>query len=165
MIAITYKDLPYLREKHRDKKIVFCSGSFDLLHAGHALFMEDCKNLGDILVVAVGPDKDISKNKGMGRPIVNEGARLKLVSSLRTVDYAFISNSSLPDAHWLSPIEEIFEYFKPDIWAVNNDGGELEYREALALKLGIQFVVLKRVAPPEYEGISTTSILKKISDL
>lgn len=165
MAIISYNDLPFLRKKHPDKTIVFCSGSFDLPHAGHILFFEDCKNLGDILVVAVGKDEDIQRVKGPDRPILNEHMRLKIIDSLKPVDYSFHNNLLRPGAHYLSSIEEIFECFKPDLWVINNDGGEIENRKKLANALGIRLVILERIAPPEYENISTTSIIKKIRGL
>ena len=163
MAIISYDDFSSLRERHPDKVIVFCSGSFDLCHAGHVLFFEDCKNLGDVLFVAVGSDKDISGNKGPDRPVLNEHARLKIVDSLKPVDYSLISNPTPPGAHHLAPIKELFERLRPDIWAVNADASEIELRRELAGNYGVCLVVLDRTAPPEYEGISTTSIIKKIS--
>ena len=165
MALLSYKNLETLKEKNPGKTIIFCSGTFDLTHAGHVLFLEDCKSLGDILVVAVGPDKDISQNKGPGRPILNEAARLKIIDSLKPVDYSFVSNPTVPGAHWLSPIEEILRLLHPDIWSVNNDGGEMEYRKQLAATNGIKLVVLDRVAAPEFEGISSTAIIGKIKKI
>ncbi len=163
MATLNYTDLQFLREKNPDKKIVFCSGSFDLTHAGHALFFEDCKKLGDVLVVAVGSDKGISDNKGPGRPILNEHVRIKMVDSLKPVNYSFLSHSTPNGKNWLYPIEEIFDSFKPDVWVVNNDGGDLDRIQEIATAYGVRLVILNRAAPPEYEGISTTSIIKKIN--
>ena len=166
MAYTTYNDLSSLREKHRGKKIIFCSGSFDLLHAGHVLFLEACKGLGDILVVAVGPDEDIRNNKGKNRPIHNEKIRLKIIDSLKPVDYSFISPPLEPNNHWLSPLRKMFEHLKPDTYVVNYDGGGMEYRKDLAKEHGIPLVILEldRNAPP-YEGISTTAIIEKIRNL
>ena len=44
MSQTTLKELASLREKFKDKKIVFCSGCFDLFHAGHVLFLKIAKN-------------------------------------------------------------------------------------------------------------------------
>ncbi|MEK7074233.1 MAG: adenylyltransferase/cytidyltransferase family protein, partial [Patescibacteria group bacterium] len=91
MSIIEFKDIASLRKEHKDKKIVFCSGTFDLTHAGHVLFLEDCKKYGDLLVVAVGNDFNQRVNaKGKGRPVQNEHLRLKMVSSLKPVDYALL---------------------------------------------------------------------------
>ncbi len=35
------------------KTIVHCHGVFDLLHVGHIKFLEDSRNLGDVLIVAL----------------------------------------------------------------------------------------------------------------
>jgi len=48
---ITEKDLQSIREKYKDKKIVFTSGTFDVIHAGHITYLNNCKSLGDVLVV------------------------------------------------------------------------------------------------------------------
>lgn len=166
MAIILYNELSLLREKHLGKKIIFCSGSFDLLHAGHVLFLEACKELGDFLVVAVGPDADIRNNKGKNRPIHNEKIRLKVIDSLKPVDYSFISAPLEPNSHWLSPLRKIFEHLKPDMYVVNYDGGGMEYRKELAREHSIPFIILEldRNAPP-YEGISTTAIIEKIRGL
>ena len=166
MAVISYGELGSLREKHPGKKIIFCSGSFDLMHAGHVLFLEECKALGDILVVAVGPDADIRHNKGKNRPIHNEKIRLKIIDSLKPVDYSFIPFPLESGNHWLSPLRKIFEHLKPDMYVVNYDGGGMEYRKELTEELDIPLVILEldRNAPP-YEGISTTAIIEKIRNL
>ena len=86
---ITYDDLPGIRQRHRDQVIVLATGSFDLLHAGHIIFFEDCKKLGDIVVVGIGNDI-ACRAKAPDRPILNEHQRLKVIEALELVDYAFI---------------------------------------------------------------------------
>ena len=49
-----------LRRANPDKKIVFCSGCYDILQSGHAVFFSQCKEYGDLLVVGVGRDKIIT---------------------------------------------------------------------------------------------------------
>lgn len=166
MAIISYDELSFLKERHPNQKIIFCSGSFDLPHAGHVLFLEECKGLGDILVVAVGPDQDIRESKGKNRPILKEEIRLKIIDSLKPVDYAFISRSPESRAHRLSPLDEIFKHLKPDTYIVNYDGSEMEYRRTLADSHGILFLILElnRNAPP-YEGISTTALIERIREL
>lgn len=168
MAIISYKDLTSLKSLHTGKKIVFCSGSFDLTHVGHVLFFEDCKKIGDILIVAVGRDEHIRELKGLNRPILNEKVRLKMIDSLKPVDYASLEPSSPQNglsSSQTAALEVMFNYLTPDIWAVNNDAGQIEIRKELAKKLGIQLVVLERNAPLEFESISTTSIIKKIRGL
>ncbi|MDP4227487.1 MAG: hypothetical protein Q8910_13995, partial [Bacteroidota bacterium] len=50
------EELGGLRKKFAGKKIVFCTGCYDILQSGHAVFFNQCKEFGDILVVGVGRD-------------------------------------------------------------------------------------------------------------
>jgi len=116
MVCITTDDLPGLRNKLKDRRIVYCSGVFDLTHVGHILFFEESKKLGDILVVSVGGDAIVKHQKGNNRPVLNEKMRLKTVDSLKPVDYCFIDNISNKDNQLLS-LDIVFEKLKPDIYA------------------------------------------------
>jgi len=161
----TFNDLRKLREDIKDKTIVFCSGGFDLTHAGHVLFFEDCKKQGDILVVGLASDADRKLyKKDDGRPIVNEEMRLKMVSSLKPVDFAFVIRE-LPKKHPLDPLIEIFENLKPDVYVVNSEASHIPYREEMVKKFGTKLVVLDRWCPPEYDAISTTKLIEKIKKL
>jgi D-beta-D-heptose 7-phosphate kinase / D-beta-D-heptose 1-phosphate adenosyltransferase len=158
---IQYGDLENIRKKHKDQKIVFCSGSFDLPHAGHVIFFEECKKLGDILVVGVGGDKIIRQNKGPGRPIMNEHVRLKMISSLKPVDYCLIDgNSGEEDS--LSFVEFVFDHLRPNIYVVNTDAFDMPTRQELVKKYDVEIAVLERRAPKEFNEISATNIIKKI---
>ena len=67
-------------------KITLTSGSFDLLHVGHAKYLERASEYGDILVVGVDSDAKIKARKGPSRPVVGEEERLRLLSHIRGVD-------------------------------------------------------------------------------
>ncbi len=159
-MIIQYNDLQSIRKQFEDKKIVFCSGSFDLLHAGHVLFFEDCKKYGDVLVVAIGDDT-ILRIKGPDRPIQNQHIRIKMVDSIKAVDYCFI-HKNVEGPFLNTFMDEVLSLLKPDVWVVNGDASEIPYREELAKKHATTFHILDRECPPEFEGISTSSIIKKI---
>lgn len=164
MAIINPEKLPKIREKFKNKKIVFCSGSFDLIHAGHILFLEDCKKLGDILVVGVGSDI-LLKRKGNKRPILNERIRLKTIDSLKPVDYCFIDNFSKKE-HPLFILDSVFEKLKPDVYVINEDAFDIPYREEAAKKFNVKLVILKRWSPNDWgEPISTTKLIEKIKNL
>ncbi len=57
-------------------EITLASGSFDLLHEGHASYLEAAREHGDFLVVGVDSDAKVMGRKGRGRPIVPQRARL-----------------------------------------------------------------------------------------
>lgn len=161
---ISYKDLAKIRQKHKGKIIVLATGSFDLLHAGHIVFFEDCKTRGDILVVGVGNDIACSA-KAEGRPILNEHQRLKVVDAVGLVDYAFIHKHPKPGSKFHNEFaEEIFQKLNPDKWVMISDSSEIPYRKKLVKKYGAELVLTDRYCPPEYEAISTTKIIQKIQD-
>jgi len=164
MAVINVGDLSRIREKHKDKKIVFCSGSFDLTHAGHILFFEDCKKYGEILVVSVGKDSSIKKNKGEGRPIFNQHIRLKMIDSLKPVDYTYINPISVP-GNKLHSIEHAFKNLRPDVYVINEDAFDISYRKELCAKFNVKLTILPRYCPEEFEGISTSKIIEKIKNL
>lgn len=163
-MIIDFEDLVNIREKHKNQKIVFASGCFDLTHAGHVLFFEDCKQQGDILVVCVGADEVIKRDKGEKRPILNEHLRMKLVDALRGVDYVFKDRIVEEGAHPLFFFQHVFDVLRPDVYVVNDDAFDIPYREELSRNNGVALVICGRKCPPEFEGISTTKLIKKIKE-
>lgn len=92
-------------------KITLTSGSFDLIHIGHAKYLERASEHGDILVVGVDSDAKIKKRKGESRPIVGEGERLRLLSHIRGVDLLTLKE---PDEDkW-----ELIKLVRPDVLIV-----------------------------------------------
>ena len=161
-MLIDFKDLAKIREKHRGQKIVLGAGSFDITHAGHVLFLEDCKGLGDVLVVMVGSDAAIRRAKGPSRPIMNQHMRLKLIDSLKPVDYSFIDCYEDRPDFIVFMMDEAFRVLKPDVLAVNDDRSDISFREELGKKHGVQIVVFPRTAPKEFDQVSTTKIIERI---
>ncbi len=165
MSIIRFNDLTKIRRKHENQKIVFCSGCFDLVHAGHVLFFEDCKKLGDILVAMVGSDAVIKRDKAKNRPILNEHVRLKIVDSLKPVDYTFLDYIPPKTPHRLYIISQVIENLQPDFYVINNDAWDIEYRKRFCEKYKVPLIILKRKAPPEFDKISTSKIIEKIISL
>jgi rfaE bifunctional protein nucleotidyltransferase chain/domain len=101
--------------RRKKKKIVVATGTFDLFHLGHLLFLSFAKRQGDILVVGVGSDRIIKEYKGNHRPILNERLRTRLIAGFETVDFVVLLDEN--------PVEKItgqkfFRLLKPDIWVV-----------------------------------------------
>lgn len=165
MTNIVLEDLPKIRRKHKNKKIVFCSGCFDLTHAGHVLFFEDCKKIGDILVVAIGTDNSIRRYKGDKRPILNENVRLKVVDALKPVDYTFLDMDAYESDNKFVLLSLVFKDLKPDYYVFNEDAYGIPEREEISKKYGVEMKVLKRWCPEEFEEISTSKIIEKIKAL
>lgn len=91
--------------------VVQAHGAFDLLHLGHIRHLEAAKKLGDVLIVTITADRFI--NKGPGRPVFSEGARMETLEALSCVDYVAIAEG--PDA--VSAID----LFRPDIFVKGQD--------------------------------------------
>ena len=98
MPILTLPQLADICRSHRDagRRIVFTNGVFDLLHAGHASYLEQARELGDMLVVAINSDASVQRLKGPTRPVVGEQDRAKLVAALRAVDYVTIFSDETP---------------------------------------------------------------------
>ena len=74
------------------RRIVLTQGVYDLIHEGHALYLEKAKAYGDVLVVGVDSDALTKLRKGPERPIVPEAERVRMLTHLRHVDLVTIRN-------------------------------------------------------------------------
>lgn len=76
--------------KKSGKKIVMTQGVYDLIHEGHAKYLQKAKSHGDILIVGIDSDELTKIRKGPKRPIVPEDERIEMLLHLRHVDYVTI---------------------------------------------------------------------------
>jgi len=156
---ITREELTSLRTRHSAKTIVFCGGCFDLFHAGHAVFLSQCKALGDLLVAGVGRDVTIRRLKGFARPINPENNRLFVVASVAAVDYALLTDDSTEH----SDIHQLLRLLRPDVLALTEqDTTAIAAERDLCTELGTRMTVLPRIAPDCIQLLSTSAILRKI---
>ncbi|MFQ5714376.1 MAG: adenylyltransferase/cytidyltransferase family protein [Candidatus Scalinduaceae bacterium] len=84
--------------KKKGKKIIFANGCFDVLHVGHIRCLNDAKDLGDILIVAVNDDKSMRIIKGDGHPLMPEDERMEILAALRSVDYITLFSEKTVDS-------------------------------------------------------------------
>jgi cytidyltransferase-like protein len=150
-----------LRKKLAGKKIIFCTGCYDILQSGHAVFFNQCKELGDFLVVGVGSDEVISKLKGFGRPVNPENNRLYLVAALHDVDYAVLNGKDIKPGK--IDFENIISQLRPDIFVLNDDDSAVAEKKAMCDKYGVAINFVSRIVPPELHATSTTHIIDKIN--
>ena len=86
---IDIKNLSHFREVFRHKKIGVTFSCWDLLHAGHHIFLEDIKKQCDILIVGLQTDPTIDRpNKN--KPVQTLDEREIQLKSNRYVDFYFI---------------------------------------------------------------------------
>jgi rfaE bifunctional protein nucleotidyltransferase chain/domain len=93
--------------------VVLANGCFDVLHAGHVRYLQAAKAIGDILVVGVNSDVQVTKLKGSGRPLQPETERAELIASLAAVDLVTIFNEPT--------VEELLLAIRPDVHAKGTD--------------------------------------------
>ncbi len=121
--------------KQNGKRVVLANGCLDILHVGHARYLQGAKREGDILVVAINSDSSVCALKGPGRPILDEQARAELVAALAAVDYVVIFSE--PN------VESLLEDLRPDVHAKGTDytADTVPERE-VAARLGIRVAIV-----------------------
>src|SRR3990167_3218486 len=70
-------------------KIGLTSGTFDLLHAGHVIHLEECKKYCDYLIVGLQTDPSIDRPE-KNKPIMSLEERYRLLRANRWVDAVVI---------------------------------------------------------------------------
>jgi D-beta-D-heptose 7-phosphate kinase/D-beta-D-heptose 1-phosphate adenosyltransferase len=143
------------------KTIVFCTGCYDILQSGHAVFFNQCKEFGDVLVVGVGSDYVISKLKGHTRPVNPENNRLYLVAALQDVDYAILNGNELKQPGKID-FENVLSKLRPDIFVLNDDDSAVKEKKEVCDKYDVKIAFVSRVVPSELYAASTTDIINKI---
>lgn len=88
-VEIDVNDLSKFRTTISNKKIGVTFSCWDLLHAGHQLFLADSKDNCDILVVGLQTDPTIDRPE-KNKPIQSLAEREIQLKSCRYVDYYFI---------------------------------------------------------------------------
>ncbi|MCF7861753.1 HAD-IIIA family hydrolase [Candidatus Woesearchaeota archaeon] len=150
MIKNKIKTRNQIKNLIKGKKVGFTSGSFDIMHAGHAVFFEEAKKLCDVLVVAVNSDDSVRSYKGSDRPIVPQKERAMMVASMEAVDYVFLFDERRNNIN--------IETLKPDLYIKAGDYTISKMTSTeLVEKNGGKAVIL-----PHYKGFSTTKMIKKI---
>lgn len=73
-------------------KIGFTCGTFDLTHFGHALMLEECKQVCDYLIVGVQSDPSIDRPH-KNKPIQSMEERVGMIKAIRWVDKVVVYNT------------------------------------------------------------------------
>jgi len=73
--------------KSHGETVVMTNGCFDILHAGHVTYLQQARDLGDRLVVAVNDDASVKRLKGPERPVNTMERRMHVLAALGCVDW------------------------------------------------------------------------------
>ncbi len=130
--------------------LVFTNGVFDILHAGHAGYLMEARNVGGALIIGLNSDASVRAIKGPNRPIQHEGDRALLLASLRCTDSVVIFDEETP--------LELIRFVLPDILIKGAD-----YSRATIVGADEVEANGGRVQTiPLAEGRSTSGIVEKI---
>ena len=99
--------------KNQEKKIVFTNGCFDIIHAGHVQYLQEAKELGDVLIVGLNSDSSVTRLKGNTRPINSEKDRAIVLSAFSSVDYIVLFQEDTP--------YNLINIIKPDVLVKGGD--------------------------------------------
>lgn len=132
------------------EKVVMTNGCFDILHAGHVAYLEQAKQLGNKLIVAVNTDESVKRLKGDSRPINHCEQRMALLAGFKAVDWVVPFDEDTP--------QQLIAHILPDILV---KGGDYTVEQIAGAKdvLGnggeVKILCFK-------EGMSTSNIIEKI---
>lgn len=133
------------------RKLVFTSGCFDLLHAGHVRYLKAARELGDALLVAINGDESVRALKGPTRPINNEEDRVEVLAALESVDFITLFHSQRT--------VDLIRTIRPHVFAKGGDYtvDTIDQLERAELdKAGAEIHIL-----PVVPGKSTTATIAK----
>jgi D-beta-D-heptose 7-phosphate kinase/D-beta-D-heptose 1-phosphate adenosyltransferase len=137
--------------KVRGERIVMTNGCFDILHAGHVRYLQQARNMGDKLIVAVNDDDSVKRLKGDGRPVNTLANRMQLLAALEMVDWVVAFTEDTPERLICAVLPDKLvkggDYQPKEIAGydcVTGNGGEvvvLDYHEGLSTSNTIQAII------------------------
>lgn len=134
------------------KRMVLTNGCFDLLHAGHIYFLQQARQLGDALFVAVNSDESVRVLKGPKRPVQSELERAYALSALECTSALVVFRQPR--------LTQEIQALRPDLYAKAGDYTleSLDPSERAALQAAgaeIRFL-------PYLPGFSSTNLIRRI---
>jgi len=142
--------LSELNRTRKGKKVVFTNGCFDILHAGHVHYLNECKKYGDILIVGINSDNSVKRLKGEKRPLLPLEMRAYVLSNLCAVDYVVPFEEDTP--------YNLIKAIKPDILI---KGGDWLLDQIVGKDIVESYGGTVLTIPFRY-NISTTKIIEEI---
>ena len=133
----------------RTSRVVFTNGCFDILHKGHVTYLQEARNLGDLLIVGLNSDDSIRRLKGPQRPLNPVQDRLEVIAALEAVDWVTWFEEDTPI--------ELIRKFRPHFLA---KGGDWKVEQIVGASEVLSWGGAVR-SIPFVEGRSTTRLIEK----
>ncbi|HFC92569.1 MAG TPA: bifunctional D-glycero-beta-D-manno-heptose-7-phosphate kinase/D-glycero-beta-D-manno-heptose 1-phosphate adenylyltransferase HldE [Leucothrix mucor] len=136
--------------QQRGEKVIMTNGCFDLMHTGHITYLQQARELGDRLVIAVNADESVKQLKGDSRPINTLQNRMTMLAALECVDWVVPFTEETP--------ERLYCRILPDMVVKGGDYAPNEVAGGqCVLENGGEVKILSFV-----DGQSTSTIIEKI---
>ncbi len=132
------------------ERVVLTNGCFDILHAGHIKYLQQAREYGSRLIIAVNDDASVSRLKGPERPLNNLENRMMMLAALGCVDWVVSFSEETP--------EDLICTLLPDVLI---KGGDYQPQEIAGYDCVIKNGGDVKVVD-HFEGLSTTNLVKKI---
>ncbi len=104
--------------RRQGKTVVFTNGCFDILHAGHAHYLQAARAAGEALFVGLNSDASVRAIKDAGRPLNDQTDRASVLAALACVDVIILFDD--PD-----PLE-LIKAIAPDVLVKGADWSEAD---------------------------------------
>jgi D-beta-D-heptose 7-phosphate kinase/D-beta-D-heptose 1-phosphate adenosyltransferase len=132
-----------LQQRDLEERVIFTNGVFDILHKGHFELLNEARNLGDRLIVAINSDTSVKRLKGETRPVNNQTKRIAQLEMLPWVDEVVVFEEDTP--------YELIKQIKPHVIV---KGGDYTVETVVGHDLAEVHLV------QTVEGYSTTKIIE-----
>ncbi len=136
--------------REQGETIVMTNGCFDILHAGHVTYLQQARELGDRLLVAVNVDETVRRLKGADRPVNSVDFRMRMLAALECVDWVVSFEEDTPTRLICELLPDIL------VKGGDNDPNEIPGGDCVR-EAGGEVKVLSYV-----DGVSTTQIIGTI---
>jgi rfaE bifunctional protein nucleotidyltransferase chain/domain len=129
--------------------LVFTNGAFDILHAGHATYLDWARRQGGALVVGLNSDASVRRYKGPSRPVIPQDQRARMLAALECVDYVVVFDEDEP--------RDLIAAILPDVLVKGADWAHYVSGRDVVEAAGGR-VVLADLVP----GLSTSAVIRRI---
>ena len=133
-----------------ENNIVWCNGTFDILHPGHIQLFKVARSLGNKVIVATDTDEKIKADKGDHRPINDLCYRVAMLEAIKYIDVVLTFGDR-------QELEGLIQLYTPDILLLGDDwqGGDVVGIEHAK---GVRFL-------PRVGGYASSKTLNKMKNL
>ena len=147
---VTLDEAIHVADEYRraGRTIVFTNGCFDLLHVGHVRCLEEARQHGDVLFVAINSDASVGRLKGPDRPVISQHDRARMLASLACIDHVLIFDDPTP--------HRLLHAIRPDVLVKGGTTTDIVGREVVEAYGG------RVVQTSEVPDRSTTALVSRL---